>query len=632
MANYRFWEVEGRKELFVEGFARKGSGKTPLKKKKKKILQTSSSTDTHAPGPSAPLRLPTIQHSDCALPESIDELDKFQEDHDEGDSSCLSEEDGSLSEDSWSEEDDEAIDPSFGCSRSPWRQPPGSQPPLMDQPVHPQEPPTEVHSPPSSPSAKRPCRQWTRGAVQRGRGRGKGSSRLQNGGASCPSNSQSPPPCTNPDLQGERWMDRDEPDRKPALHPFAPARTPGAQLDFTKEYSPLDLFQLTFSQNTIKTLCFNTNKKASQKQTRGWKTPWSPVTPDELLRCFGVVISMGLVQCPEVRDYWSSRKCYSLPFPRSVFARNRFEAIIQALHMSDPDEDRKNDALKGTDKYDHLFRLRPLIGDVEAACRAFYQPRQQLSIDERMVATKGRFGMKQYMKAKPTKWGFKLFVLSDSSNGYTCDFNMYTGKQKSQSGKGISQDAVIELLTPYFGTGYHVYVDNWYTSTSLFTELKQRQFGACGTYRENGTGFPVVQANDMPKKAARGTIKWLRKDDVLYVKWMDSREVRMCSTFHKAFEGDTVGRKVKSTGGTWAISQVPIPASVRDYNKYMGGMNLPDAQLKYYMIRRKTTKWYKVLLFHFIDVAIVNGFLLHKELAAQAVKDAHSQGISGGVS
>ncbi|KAJ8367959.1 hypothetical protein SKAU_G00079870 [Synaphobranchus kaupii] len=339
------------------------------------------------------------------------------------------------------------------------------------------------------------------------------------------------------------------------------------------------------------------------------KTPWSPLEPGELYRYFGVLISMGLVRCPETRDYWSRARCYSLPFPRTVFSRTRFEAISWAVHISD--------ALRGTDRYDRFFRLRPLIDEVVAACRSFYQPRQQLSIDERMVATKARIGFKQYMKAKPTKWGFKLFVLSDACNGYTCDFNVYTGKQKSPTGKGLSHDAVINLLTPYLGTGYQVYFDNWYTSTALFQELHGMRFGACGTCRENRKGYPVTKVNDMPRNAERGTVKWIRQGQMLYVKWMDTREVKMCSTFHMAFQGDTTVRNVRNTDGTWTSCRVPIPVSVREYNKFMGGVDLSDALLKYYRIRRKTMKWYKALLFHFIDVAVVNGFLLHKELAAQ---------------
>ena len=38
-----------------------------------------------------------------------------------------------------------------------------------------------------------------------------------------------------------------------------------------------------------------------------------------------------------------------------------------------------------------------------------------------MVASKARVFKKQYIKDKPTKWGFKFWVLADSKNGYTCD-------------------------------------------------------------------------------------------------------------------------------------------------------------------------------------------------------------------
>ena len=34
----------------------------------------------------------------------------------------------------------------------------------------------------------------------------------------------------------------------------------------------------------------------------------------------------------------------------------------------------------------------------------------------------------QYMPKKPTKWGFKAFILADSRTGYTYIRRLYTGK------------------------------------------------------------------------------------------------------------------------------------------------------------------------------------------------------------
>ena len=39
--------------------------------------------------------------------------------------------------------------------------------------------------------------------------------------------------------------------------------------------------------------------------------------------------------------------------------------------------------------------------------------------------------MKQYLPLKPVKRGFKVWVRADSTNGYICDFSVYTGKEES---------------------------------------------------------------------------------------------------------------------------------------------------------------------------------------------------------
>ena len=59
----------------------------------------------------------------------------------------------------------------------------------------------------------------------------------------------------------------------------------------------------------------------------------------------------------------------------------------------------------------------------------------------------GRLGFKQYMKDKPTKWGIKGLVLSDSRNGYICRLQIYTGKNYViQNNTGLSSRVVLDLL------------------------------------------------------------------------------------------------------------------------------------------------------------------------------------------
>ncbi|XP_033855228.3 piggyBac transposable element-derived protein 4-like [Acipenser ruthenus] len=422
-----------------------------------------------------------------------------------------------------------------------------------------------------------------------------------------------------------KWHCSTQSDYIPNQPKFRPARQPGISFDKTITYTDIDLFKLFFSKDTVAKICSNTNKQGEKQQKKGKKYPWKPLGVQEFYTFLAVVIFMGIVRMPTLQEYWTDENMYGSYFCKSVMSRNRFLPILWNLHMSDPDEDAENDRKKGQPDYDPLFRLRPLLDNINFSCRAYYHPQQHVSIDERMVASKARLSMMQHIKDKPTKWGVKMFVLADSTNGYTCNFQIYTGKRAHPTPNGLRYDTVMSVLDCNLGYGYKLYCDNFYTSPKLFTDLYGMNFAACGTVGDHTKGCPRTKENALTKKSERGSIRWLREGPLLFVKWMDTREVSMCSTIHAAYQGAKVSRRVKLPNGSWQMRNVDIPEAIQDYNRNMGGVDRSDQLIQYCNVVHKTKKWYKTLFFHFLDIAIVNSFLLHKELCQVVGKMHESQ-------
>ena len=404
----------------------------------------------------------------------------------------------------------------------------------------------------------------------------------------------------------QSWRTEKDVDETPPLLRFFPVRPPGVQLRSADTHTPLNLFKLFFSEGTVKTLCDNTNKQAAMKVAKGYKYKWTDVGISEFYKYIGLTFYMSVIKLNYIRDYWRPNNIFSVPFPATVMCRDRHRHISWNVKMSDPHDDQENDK-KGTPEHDSLYQAKPLLDTIRTACKAFYHPHRNLVMHEGMAATNG----------------FRLFVLADACNGYTVNFVVYTAKHSQRMGRKVSYDFAMSLMNrSYLGSGYHVYTDSFYTSPKLFRDLHGQRFGACGPYREHKKNCPRNTSNALNKSSDRGAIRWIRDGPLVFVKWMDTEEVSVCSTIHTAYSGDTVQRTQRPKNGASATKTYPCPSPVVEYNKYMGSVDLSDQLIQYFTAQHKTIAWNGKLFLHFLDIAATNAYIIHNELASQRQQEA----------
>ena len=316
---------------------------------------------------------------------------------------------------------------------------------------------------------------------------------------------------------------------------------------------------------------------------------WHPTDPREMKQFLGLLFLTGIIRKPAINLYWSTDPLYSTPLFGAIMSRNRFQLLLKFLHFND------NAEMPGADdpSPDKLFKVRPLVDHL---CEKFGEvctPSSNISIDESLLLWKGRLAFKQYIPLKRARFGIKCFMLCEDS-GYTFKFKIYTGKENVPPPAGalsVSERVVADLIKPL--------LDNWYTSIPLLKFLFDHSMLACGKIRSNRKGFPdpVNKAN-----LKKGEVKAYRSSELLAMKFKDKRDVLMLTTIHN--EEMVPGRR---------LAAHHKPRCIVDYNKYMGGVDRTDQLMQPYNMARKSLKWYKKLACHFLQLAMLNSFLVYKK-------------------
>lgn len=305
---------------------------------------------------------------------------------------------------------------------------------------------------------------------------------------------------------------------------------------------------------------------------------------------------MAHVKKHDLREYWSNDDIIKTPVFGRFMSRDRYRAIYKFMHFS---------PMVGPVPDDRLFKIRSLMTMLQENITKCFRPYQKLVIDESLILFRGRLGFIQYIPLKRHRFGLKFFVLCDCQTGYVLDFIIYTGTDvdiRQDDPHGFSGAVVKALIDRYFKANHILYTDNYYTSPALTQYLLREETGTCGTVRQNRRHWPAFP--NLP----RGATALKESGPMLALKWVDKRPVNMLSTVHKGEMVDTgkVDRRTREP--------VKKPDAVIDYVQNMRLVDKSDMMVAEIDCLRKTRKWYRKAFLHFVDIAVLNSFLLRQQV------------------
>lgn len=365
--------------------------------------------------------------------------------------------------------------------------------------------------------------------------------------------------------------------------------------------SPLELFECFFDAEIIDMFVTCTNQYAASKNRK------SDVTPEEMKTFFGILLVSGYCPVPRRRMYWEQAKDSHNAVISEAMCRNRFEHILTNIHCCDN---------ANLDRSDRFAKVRPLFQKINKRFLDFAPVEQNHCVDEAMVPYFGRHGCKQFIRGKPLRYGYKLWV-GATSTGYVVWYEPYQGAKSEikdcYKTLGLGPSVVLEytdVLFSQFALPYCLFFDNFFSTLALIDELTKRNIQATGTIRKNRINNCALNS-DVEMKKNRGSFdeRVTVDKNIQVVKWCDNNFVYMVSNMfgvNPLYPVTRYSQKEKTRIG------VMQPNSIKKYNVSMGGVDRSDQNIGLYRTGIRGKKWYCPLIMQVLDAAEHNAWQLHR--------------------
>ena len=365
-------------------------------------------------------------------------------------------------------------------------------------------------------------------------------------------------------------------------------------------------FESTFS-DMAEFLVNKTNRYATENKNK----PEFSVSMEEMKQFIGLIFLAGYNMRLSERDYWSADPDLRCDAFCTAMSRNRFFEIKVVLHAAN------NQHLSDC----RMAKVKPLYDILNKKLRRFGVVHEDLSVDESMVPYYGRHSCKQFIRGKPIRFGYKLWVLA-SSTGLPYHVEIYEGKSPNTEDVPLGERVVKTALEICDNPVEHsVFFDNFFSSSKLLVDLDAKGFRATGAMRKNWIGkCPLADVHDM-KKRESGSYDFRGKSNLEIVRWNENSVVTIGSNAYGVEPVGNAKRWIRGKG-RGNISQ---PAVIAAYNRRMGGVDLLDRALSNLRPVIRGKKWYwpliinEINIINAINIAFVYSWRLYRIISGEAL-------------
>uniref|UniRef100_A0A336MIT5 CSON015446 protein n=1 Tax=Culicoides sonorensis TaxID=179676 RepID=A0A336MIT5_CULSO len=353
--------------------------------------------------------------------------------------------------------------------------------------------------------------------------------------------------------------------------------------------TPLQCWELFFSDAILNKILVHTNEKielmASKFQNQNATV--QKVSYNELRALLGLLYFTAALKDNHLsaRTLFNSGLCGNQY--KACLSSERFSFLLWCLRF---DDSKTRDERMKTDRFAPVREVWEIFIE---NCRNNYKPGSFVTIDEQLLAFRGRCSFRMYMPNKPAKNGIKTVMMCDTTTNYLIDAIPYLGKNTNTNGMAHGEFFVKKLTESIHGSNRNVTMDNWFTSVPLALDLLKPPFNLTmvGTIRANKREIPREMLNVRKRKVDTSLVGYDRELTLTSYKAKKNKVVLLLSTMNETVKAD---------------SQTFKPDVADFYNSTKGAVDTFDQLCSLSTCNRKTPRWPNCFVYGMLNSGGIN--------------------------